>query len=356
MGKEIGLKKRIQLELHRRYFDKLVEEHTLSTLFWECTLRCNASCLHCGSDCKVSPNVKDMPIADFLKVVDNIRPHVDPHKTFIVITGGECLVRKDLEQAGLELYKREFPWGIVTNGIFLDKRRFDSLRASGMRTATVSLDGFKQEHNWLRGNPVCFDKAVGAIELMAKDNFIFDVVTCVNQKNFSRLDAFKDFLISLGVKAWRIFTIFPIGRAAQVPDLQLSNEQFTELLHFIEKTRKEGKIELNFACEGFLGGYELEARRSFYQCLAGVSVASVLADGSISACPSIRANFHQGNIYKDDFWKVWNEGFIAYRDRSWAKKGQCASCKVFKYCRGNGMHLHDDNGKLLVCHYNRIMD
>ncbi|MDD2594688.1 MAG: TIGR04133 family radical SAM/SPASM protein [Bacteroidales bacterium] len=356
MSKNIGLRSKIELEVFRKYFDKEIEEHPLRTLFWECTLRCNAACLHCGSDCKVSAQMKDMPITDFLKVVDNIKPHIDPHKTFIIFTGGECLVRKDLEKAGLELYRREFPWGIVTNGIFLDKKRFDSLIASGMRTATVSLDGFEVEHNWLRGNPHCFEKAVEALKLMAaEDGFIFDVVTCVNQKNFDYLEQFKEFLISIGVRSWRIFTIFPVGRAANVPELQVSNEQFTQVLEFIEKTRREGKIHLCFACEGFLGGYELKVRDSIYQCNAGISVASVLADGSISACPSIRANFHQGNIYKDDFWKVWNEGFKPYRDRSWTRQGICADCKVYKYCRGNGMHLHDETGKLLVCHYNRIL-
>jgi hypothetical protein len=26
----------------------------------------------------------------------------------------------------------------------------------------------------------------------------------------------------------------------------------------------------------------------------------------------------------------------------------------FSKCEGTGMHLHDDDGKLLVCHYSRI--
>ena len=79
-----------------------------------------------------------------------------------------------------------------------------------------------------------------------------------------------------------------------------------------------------------------------------------LADGSISGCPSIRANFHQGNIYKDSFVDVWNNGFKEYRNREWARKGQCADCDMFRYCEGSGMHLHDDSGDLITCHYRRI--
>lgn len=355
MGKRVGIAKRVKLDLHSKICDDMARKHVLRTLFWECTLRCNAACLHCGSDCKVSSTVKDMPLEDFFGAIDKLAPHIDPHKTFIVITGGEPLVRKDLEQAGLGLYRREFPWGIVSNGILMDRRRFDSLLASGLHSATISLDGFKPEHIWMRGNPLAFDNAVGALKMMAQEpGFLFDTVTCVNQRNFPYLEDFKEFLISIGVKRWRIFTIFPVGRAKDYPELQLSNEQFTELLEFIKRTRKEDRIGLNFACEGFLGGYEEEVRDSFYMCQAGISVGSILSDGSISACPSIRSKFYQGNIYKDDFWDIWNNRFEMFRDREWAHKGICASCEMFRYCKGNGMHLHDEEGRLLVCHYNRI--
>jgi radical SAM protein with 4Fe4S-binding SPASM domain len=78
-------------------------------------------------------------------------------------------------------------------------------------------------------------------------------------------------------------------------------------------------------------------------------VGSVLADGSISACASIRADYHQGNIYEDDFMEVWNTRFQPYRDRSWMYKEDCAACRFWKYCRGNGMHLRDENGELIQC-------
>lgn len=42
-------------------------------------------------------------------------------------------------------------------------------------------------------------------------DFVFDVVTCVNKHSYMRLEELKDFLISLGVKGWRLFTIFPVG-------------------------------------------------------------------------------------------------------------------------------------------------
>lgn len=353
---ELSLKQRVGLELQRSLRKTNEQLHPLRTLFWECTLRCNMSCRHCGSDCKIQPSVKDMPAEDFLRVIDTITPHVDPHKTFIIFTGGEALLRDDLEEVGLELYRREYPWGLVTNGFLLDEKRLNSLMASGMHSITVSLDGFEEQHNWIRRHPQSFAKAVEAIKLLVKrKDLLWDIVTCVNPQGYPHLHEFKDFLVSLGVPAWRLFSIFPMGRAANDADLQLSDEQYRGILNFIRECReKENRIHVSYSCEGFLGPYEQRVRDHFFYCRSGVEVASVRCDGAISGCTSVRSHMDQGNIYKDDFWDVWQNRFQVMRDRSWAKKDQCKDCKVWRYCEGSGLHLYDDNGNLLVCHYHRL--
>jgi len=171
----------------------------------------------------------------------------------------------------------------------------------------------------------------------------------VNKRSLPQLPGLKEYLIGLGLKSWRLFTIFPVGRAANDPELLLDGQELRSLMDFIKETRKEGRIKASFACEGFLGNYEGDVRDHFYQCEAGVTVGSVLADGSISACPSIRADYAQGNIYRDDFMEVWNNRYQPYRDRSWMRKDDCADCRYWKYCRGNGMHLRDENGRLVQC-------
>ena len=373
----LSFRQRVGLELQRSLRHTNERLHPLRSLFWECTLRCNMSCRHCGSDCKVAPDVKDMPAADFLRVIDTITPHVNPHEVFVIFTGGEALLRDDLEEVGLELYRREYPWGVVTNGFLLGEKRLESLMASGMHSITVSLDGFETEHNWIRRHPQSFEKATQAIRLLAaRRDVLWDVVTCVNPRNYPQLWEFRDYLESLGVPAWRLFSIFPMGRAAHDPELQLTDEQFRGILDFIKECRKDnlteksegnrsridsdssvsnnGLISVSYACEGFLGEYEQKVRDHFFYCRSGVEVASIRCDGGISGCTSVRSHMDQGNIYKDDFWEVWQNRFQVMRDRSWAKKGQCKDCKVWRYCEGSGLHLYDDNGELLTCHYRRL--
>ena len=351
----VSLRRRIALEVNRTVQESVIKEHPLTTLFWECTLRCNLACRHCGSDCHQTALVKDMPLEDFLPVLRSIAKRYDPHKVMINVTGGEPLVRKDLEKCGKAFYELGYPWGIVTNAQGLTPERFHSLLMSGLRAVTISLDGIGETHDWMRGREGIYDKAVRAIGMVAGSNaVVYDVVTCVNKRSLKQLPQIKELLISLGVKAWRLFTVFPLGRAAKDPELKLSNEEFRETMEFIKATRKEGRIRCSYGCEGFLGNYEGDVRDNFFLCAAGVTVGSVMANGDIAACPSIRADYSQGNIYRDDFIDVWENRYQKYRDRSWMRTGECASCKWFRYCRGNGMHLRDQEGKLLFCHLHRL--
>lgn len=343
------------LEMTRLANEELCRTHPLEQLFWECTLRCNLSCRHCGSDCAKDLQATEMPIDDFLPVLDEIAQHQDPATIMVSTVGGEPLVRHDIVECGREIKRRGFQWGLVTNGYFLDEKMMCALTDAGIDSMAVDLDGTASDHNWLRNNQHCFDRAMRAIDLMKHaDNLEWDVITCVNSRNINHLDEIRQLLIDAGVKYWRCFTIVPMGRAAGADELQITDSQFRDLLNFIVKTRLERKIDLTYACEGFLGAYEGLVREYIYSCEAGLTVASVRHDGAISGCLSIRSDYNQGNIYHDSFWQVWNNRFEKYRNREWMKRGACASCEMFRYCQGNGFHLRDENGDLMICHYNRL--
>lgn len=357
-AEKIPLNKKLILDLYavKRSSDAFV--HKLSYLFWECTVRCNLSCLHCGSDCSHDTITPDMPLPDFLGVLDKIADTADPSKIVIAITGGEPLMRTDLAEAGLEITRRGYPWGMVSNGYFLTRDKMNELIDCGLRSLTISLDGTETDHNWFRGKNESFARAVSAIRYAVDskiNGLTFDAITCVNKRNFRSLDKIMDILIDIGVDKWRLVSIFPKGRAQDNPELKLDGDELKKTLDFIKSTRDEGKIIASYGCEGFLGGYEMETRDFPFYCRAGIGVGSVLVDGSISACPSLRADYIQGNIYKDDFLDVWNNRFQVMRNRKWLKTGECATCKVWKYCNGNGLHLRKEKtGELLYCNYNAL--
>lgn len=328
--------------------------HELNYLFWECTSRCNLNCLHCGSDCSKNCKLRDMPLTDFLSAIDTIKSI--PKNFIVVFTGGEPLLRDDLEICGREIRKRGIRWGMVSNGYLYDSERHISLLNAGMGALTFSLDGMEENHNWLRNSRNSFSKVDLAIDLAANSNRLnFDVVTCVNKKNINELQAIYNYLLDKRVKAWRLFTITPIGRAKDHKDLSLSDTEFKRLLDFIVSKRKIRQMDVKFSCEGFVGKYEFKVRDNFFFCRAGINIGSVLADGSISACPNIDREFAQGNIYIDNFFDRWQSGFQLFRDRNWTKKGKCNNCKDYRHCEGGGFHnWHGNKENVLVCHNEKI--
>ena len=348
----------MMLQTFHNYFRKKETQlHELNYLFWECTQRCNLNCQHCGSDCLASSRYKDMPFEDFLNAIKPLETKYKRNSVLVVITGGEPLMRPDLADCGRQLRQHGFPWGIVSNGYAYDEDMHKKLMDAGMCSITISLDGLRDTHDAFRKRQGSFDHALRAIDLLANEKRLpaYDIVTCVSPMNLGELEAMKQLLIEHKVKAWRFFCIEPIGRAANDPDLQLNGEQLRQLMDFIVAARKEGKIDAKFSCEAYVGPYERKVRDWCYFCRAGITIGSILIDGSISACPNIDRRFAQGSIYQDDFLDVWEKRFQPFRDRAWMKTGQCADCKVFKHCLGGAMHLHRKGEEgITICHYNKL--
>ena len=341
--------------------------HELNYLFWECTTRCNLHCRHCGSDCMAASQDMDMPLEDFLRALDTIPRRERPPEFTVVLTGGEPLLRPDIAEVGRAIRQRGVGWSMVSNGWFYDEAMHLKLMQAGMGALTISLDGLGESHDWMRGRAGCYERTLRAIALAAKEPRLnFDVVSCINRRNIGQLDEIHDTLQSLGVRQWRIFTIIPIGRAKDDPDMHLTDAEFVRLMSFIQARREAVStlpknsprpMNVTFSCEGYLGRFERKVRQNPFFCRAGITIASVLIDGRICACPNIdRDRFSQGNIYQDSLWEVWQHRFEPFRDRRWTSRGACADCPVWRDCQGNGMHnWHGDCTEVINCHYKKTL-
>jgi radical SAM protein with 4Fe4S-binding SPASM domain len=329
----------------------------LRYLFIEITQRCNLDCLHCGSDCGRESRLNELTTEEWLTFFGYLRANLDTERLLLCVTGGEpfCAPRFDELLAGLA--RNRLAWGMVTNGWLLNDANLKKVVDAGLSSLTLSLDGLQASHDWLRGRPGSFERAVaGARRTAAAGLPFFDVVTCVNPRNLDELPQLLELLQGLGVKAWRLFNIFPKGRAKENAGLRLSEEQLRRFFEWMASARRqlEGSgFKLDFSCEGYLPpALDRQVRDEPYFCRAGINIASVLADGAISACPNITRSLVQGNVRTDDFKQVWEERFAPFRDRAWMRKGDCAGCREWSRCQGNSLHLWDDEAqRTALCHH-----
>jgi len=246
-----------------------------------------------------------------------------------VITGGEPLLWPHLGGLGRRIRDAGRARGMATNGFLLDDEVLDDLLA-GLSSLTVSLDGDEAAHNRLRNDGESYGRALAAISRAARSSLpMVDVVTCVSPAVLELLPSIAETLLDRGIRRWRLFRIFPRGRAAGRPELLLDREASWRLVEWIRDNRrrygKEG-LTVDLSCEGWLPfGLDRRVRTEPFFCRSGVSIASVLCDGSVTGCPNNAPGFLAGNVLSDDLRRLWDGGFGKLRDRSWMRRGPCVA-------------------------------
>jgi radical SAM protein with 4Fe4S-binding SPASM domain len=328
---------------HDRYKALEVSDHPLLYLFLEITRKCNLACLHCGSDCRAENGTPVLTPESWLSIIDYISERFSKDLMF-VITGGEPLTYPHLERIAEKIKANKRTWGMVTNGFGLDRKRLAALESAGLASATISLDGNRESHTHLRNHPHAYERAVNAIALLGESGIPFkDVVTCVYPKNLASLSSVAEILLDCRIPYWRLFRIFPHGRARSHPELFLSHEENGRLLEWIMENRpkyREAGLTVNLSCEGwFPYSLDRKLRSEPFFCRAGINIASILADGTVTGCANNGPAFFEGNIVQDDFARLWKKGFGKFRERSWMRKGLCSACPHFPHCQGGSVHL-----------------
>ena len=276
------------------------------------------------------------------RIVDYIAVHF-LFLPVITITGGEPLMLDWLEDLGTYIRDKGIRWGFVTNGLLLDAQKLRELESASIESITISLDGSEETHDTIRGKAGVWRSVMHAISLLGRSGVpVKDVVTCVSPKTLGDLDATASVLLNAGITSWRLFRIFPKGRALAHPELFLSRVEYASLLEWIRSKRPlfaKAGLELSLSCDGWLP-YDLDrmVRSTPFFCRSGIQIASILHDGTITGCPNNDPEYSQGNFFDDDFLSVWNNGFETFRNRAWVKSTASSSCDALAGCEGGSIH------------------
>ena len=327
--------------IHR---EQIRDEHKLTYLFWECTMNCNFFCKHCGSSAGRKHFSNELTTEEIKKAFREIAEDYDAKQITVAITGGEPLMRKDIFDVMGYASSLGFPWGMVTNGFMVNEEIVEKMKEAGMKTIDVSIDGIGKVHDDFRSTENAYKHAINAVKLLKKADFLnpLRISSSISKKNIHQLEEMYEAFKALGISAWRLINVDPIGRAGESDDLLLSHDELEYLLRFIKEKRAKREIDVTFGCSMYLGPeFEDEVRGYFFYCSTGINIGTILQNGDIYVCPNVprRPEHIQGNIKNDRFSKVWENGFKFFRDKNRLHCGKCAKCEHWDECLGGSMHL-----------------
>lgn len=327
------------------YQEALYAKPRLRMLFFELTDCCNMRCKHCGSRCEPQ-NGTFMDRDVIRKVLEDVSGHYNSREIMICFTGGEPMLYPGLPDVIRMTSEMGFPSGMTTNATLINDAAAQKLIESRLRTMAVSFDGLPKTHEEFRNAPGAFQKALDGVHALRKYGFYAQALTIVHKDNFNELEELYRFFREDGFLSWRLSNIDPIGRAKDHKDLLLDGRELRELYDFIRSKRfdPENSMEVTYACSHFVTlPYERMIRDFYFQCDAGLQVASVMANGDIGACLDIerRPELIQGNAVTDSFSDVWEHRFEFFRRNRAETSPTCRVCDYKTICRGDSTHTWD---------------
>ncbi len=165
--------------------------------------KCNLRCKICNQ-WKDSNKHKKLEFEDIKKLIDQISKFYPD--VILEFSGQEPLLKKDLLFKCLEYgSKKNIGLALSTNGTLIDKKTAEQLMNLNLHHISISLDGFKEVHDYLRNKEGVFDDVVKGLELLVdikkneKINTAISVTTVITNHNEDKLLDFYHFLKELEI-------------------------------------------------------------------------------------------------------------------------------------------------------------
>lgn len=314
---------------------------------WELTLRCNLSCRHCGSRAGKARG-DELSLDEALQLVDDL---ADLGCRMLTLSGGEPLMYENWPLLAERAIERGLTVGMISNGILWNDAHAEQAKRLGLNTVAFSLDGFKESHEYQRRVPGQWQQVLDAVDSCVAHGIRSTIVTTLNRRNMSELEALRELLRAHGVTSWQVQFATPGGNMADNRGLLMEPEDLLDVIPRIAKMCADQALPKVYTGHnvGYYGEHE-EALRSnakllpvWTGCTAGCSVIGIESNGNIKGCLSLPSamngedRFVEGNVRQKRLADIWNQPHAFPYNREFATDmlgGFCRTCDYAEVCRG----------------------
>jgi radical SAM protein with 4Fe4S-binding SPASM domain len=304
------------------------------------TRRCNLRCAHCYLDAgtRGAGAGDELGTDEVLALLERIATL--SRETMVVLTGGEPLLRPDVEGLARRAADRGLMVVVGTNGMLLDDRRVAALQAAGVRAVGISLDSLDpHHHDRFRGLPGAWQATLAGIDACRRNGLMFQIHFTVTDDNADELDDMVAFAGGAGAAVLNVFFVVCTGRGRTLSNI--SAERYEAVLRRLaQAARTETALVLRARCAPHFkrlahelslpitlaDGYEAGG------CLAGTRYCRVTPEGELTPCPYMELS--AGSVRHNDFADLWTNAPLFAALRAPALEGRCGACEYSRLCGG----------------------
>lgn len=332
---------------------------------WEITLACDLKCRHCGSRAGTR-RPDELNTAECFEVIESLA-RLGTREVNLI--GGEAYLRKDWTDLVRHIRRNGMRCLIQTGGRNFNKKFIDAAVDAGLDGLGVSLDGLEELHDYLRGVPGSFTRAIETLQRAREAGLGISVNTQIGSRTAVDLPGILDKIIEIGATHWQLQLTVAMGNAVDNDELLLQPYKLAEIMPLLADLYKRASehniVTIMGNNIGYFGPYEHlwrglgDDRFHWTGCSGGHTVIALEADGLVKGCPSLESEeFGGGNVRDMSLESIWQQSermrFSRLRssEQLW---GFCGTCYYRDACLGGctwtSHSLFGQVGNNPYCHY-----
>jgi pyrroloquinoline quinone biosynthesis protein E len=324
------------------------EHHVPLWLVAELTYRCPLRCPYCSNPLNhADTRAGELSTAAWLQVLQEARKLGAVQLGF---TGGEPLLRPDLESLVAEARKLGFYSNLITSGIGLSEERCRRLADAGIDHVQLSFQASRAELNDRIGGGKSFERKREAARVIRANGLPMVMNVVLHRENIDTIDEILALAVELDADALELAnTQFEGWALRNSAHLLSSLEQVERAFERVEAFRAEAKRSGRGPKVFFVRPDYYESRPKPCSAGWGRKMMLVTPDGIALPCHAARKipGIEFPNVTQLSLAAIWNDSpaFNAFRGNAWMK-APCSGCPEkendFGGCRCQAFALTGD--------------
>ena len=313
-------------------------------LLAELTYRCPLHCVFCYNPVDFARQEAELSTDDWLRV---LREGREMGAVQLGLSGGEPLVRDDLEVIVAEARRLGYYTNLLTSGVGLSPARAAALKAAGLEHVQLSFQDSTPEMNDFLSHTKTFDLKSRVARIIKDQGWPMVMNVVIHRMNIEHMDRIIEMAAELGAEYLELANTQYYSWAYLNRDHLLpTHEQLREAETVTDRWRAKlgDRMRIFFVAPDYHEGRAKKCVNGW-----GNMFLTVAPDGTALPCHTAKMlpGLSFPNVREHSLRDIWfdSEGFNRYRGTGWMKE-PCTSCEFREQdlggCRCQAFMLAND--------------